>query len=234
MTITIGALCDGGNKVLLLADKQLTTNFGLVFETNKSIALTPKCQVLLSGNPASSVFLSDIKKSISPDSQIKDIADRISVAYVSFRAVRFWLEYLAPHGFTSFIDFHAKQRNLDGVFVGSIIEQAKNYNLGLEILIGGVDETGGHIFHIQFNGRPECHDASGFVCAPLLGTGTRASVVFEDKLYSPKMKAEIVYEIVKEAHKRSMDLGGIGKDTSSWIIDSTGIRTYLGAGLESR
>ncbi len=47
MTILIGALCDGGDTVLLLSDNMITTSFGLVFEAKtKGLEFTPTALIL--------------------------------------------------------------------------------------------------------------------------------------------------------------------------------------------
>lgn len=224
MTITIGVLCDDRQRVILLADKMCVTPTGLVFQVDKSFRLTDHSLALISGNPTNSVFLEDVRKNLQPNVDIKTIADYIGNGYAIFKAVRITGELLQPQGFVNFADFHNKQDKLNGVTVGSINEYARGYNLGVELILGGFDNFGAHLYHYpQPAGTPNLCDPIGFCCAPFWPNGARAAVVFETLGFSASLTDSQALAIAFSAKKHAEVLGGIGKETDAWLIDKDGI-----------
>jgi 20S proteasome alpha/beta subunit len=224
MTITIGALCDNRQRVILLADKMCVTPAGLIFQVDKSFRLNDHSLALISGNPANSVFLDDVRKSLQPNFDIKTISDYIGNGYALFKAARVTGELLQPQGFVNFADFHNKQDKLNGVTVGSIMEYARTYNLGVELILGGFDNLGGHLYHYpQPAGTPILDDPIGFSCAPFWPNGARAAMVFETLGFSIGLTDSQVLALAFSAKKHAEALGGIGKETDAWLIDKDGI-----------
>ena len=217
MTILIGALCEGGDSIILLADKMTVLQpQSLVFgQSTKGIELTPFSFVLTAGMTSNYVFINAMKSSLNPQMSIMQIAELLIMHYRNFRLNKVASEVLALQGFNSFDEFHHKQKYLDGTLVGGLVEQARFYNLGVELILGGIDDTG-HIFHIGNPGTYFNCDEPGFVC---VGIGAnRASPIFEFLDYSKDLSLSKVLSIVYLSKKRTEALSGIGESTDIWIV----------------
>lgn len=223
MTIIIGALCDEGKSVILVADKLITYPAQMVILENveKSKKITKNSMILISGSPSNTIFLDSSLTSAKAKTNIKDIANQIASDYRSFVIERISHQYLPYAGFHNFSDFQLKQASLHRDVIRELMGYITTFNLFVDLILGGLDNDGnGHIFYITNPGVVYCHDHPGFFCA---GAGAnRANPIFEFCDYSPNMSKEKVLEIVYLAKKRTEPLGGIGKDTDVWIIDESG------------
>ncbi len=221
MTIIIGALCDGGNTVLLLSDKRITTvPHEFVFESQtKKIDIDSNSSILTSGVISNLVFIKDSKVALQEQVTIKGKAEIIAQNFSLFRAYKFTQEYLSLHGILNFNDFHSKQKYLNDSLVGGLIEQEKIYNIGVELILGGVDGDGGHLYNISHPGTHYNQDMIGFCSAPIL-TNSRVGTIFEFCNYTTNSPLSKVLSIAFIAKKRTEILGGIGEKTEAWAINS--------------
>lgn len=202
MTILIGALCEGGDSLILLADKMTVLQpQNLVFgQSTKGIELTPSSFVLTAGITSNYIFIDAMKPSLIQPINILQIAEGLASFYRNFRNNKVVSEVLTLQGFNTFDEFHRKQKNLDSTLVGGLVEQARFYNLNVELILGGIDDTG-HIFHIWNPGTYVNCDEIGFCCAGL--GGMRASPIFEYLNYSKNLTTEEVSSIAFVAKKKN-------------------------------
>jgi len=224
MTILIGALCDEGNTVVLLADKVTTLQpQALVFgHSTKGIELTSHSMVLTSGFASNYVFIENVKSALNPQMGILQIAENLKFGYHHFRFGKVTSEVLGTQGFTSFDEYHQKQKLLDSTLIGQLADRVGFYNLGVELLLGGIDSKG-HIFYIMNPGTYQNWDEPGFACAGF--AANRASPIFEFFDYSKDLTLSEVLSIVFVAKKRTEALSGIGQETDVWTINvKDGIR----------
>lgn len=219
MTVIIGALFDKGNGVLLVSDKMTTCNL-ILENTPKIMELSTRAAILTTGFVQNYLFLGEAKVNASQLSQIDKIAETIACSYRLYRLKKIQQEILPQYGLWTLEDYFLKHKNFNEFMAGSISEQIKSYQIYVELIVGGVDDTG-HIFQITHLGTHICWDLPGVCC---LGTGgSRALAVFDYFKYSKELKKEKVLEIAFCAKKRSEKMGGIGEQTDIKIITKDGI-----------
>ena len=184
MTILIGALCDKGNTIVMLADKlTILQPQALVFgHSTKCIKLTSHSMVLTAGFTSNYVFVENVKQIINDTMSVLQLAENLKFGYYQFRLGKVTSEVLGLQGFVSFDEYHRKQQNLNNTLVGQLTERVGFYNLGVDLLLGGVDSQGGHIYHVANPGTYLNHDEPGFACAGL--GANRTFPIFEFFDYS--------------------------------------------------
>jgi len=224
MTQLIGAICENREKVILLADRMVSTfDMSLAFEYDepKGKVVSHNAMVLTAGTTHEPELIEDTKKEIKEKENIRTIAENLSKQYRQIREKRITHDVLSRSGISSFAEFHRLQNMLNPKIVDDLDDRIYRYDLGLRLLLGGVDETA-HLYMISDPGSFRSFDAIAFCC---IGSGDRhAAPVFALFGFSPKMKAEIVLQISFEAKKKAEMAGGVGKKTDIWIIDKEGIK----------
>jgi len=219
MTIIIGALADGGNSLIAMADK-LTTAGGLSENISKIRQISKKTVVLTSGFVQNYLFLDEAKKEIENIENIKQLTEKIAEYYLNYRLGKIQREILPLYGLRSIEDYLLKQKNMVEFVVGSLTEQIKNLNIYVDFIVAGIDEIG-HVFHVGHPGTYACFDANGYIC---MGAGALCSLpVFEYLKYDKTLPLEEVKKICFCAKKRSEKMGGIGEDTEIIAITNDGI-----------
>jgi 20S proteasome alpha/beta subunit len=138
---------------------------------------------------------------------------------------------LSIYGFTSFDDWHNKQRLLQDTTNEMILHDLNHYDLGISLLIAGIDdETISHIYTVEEPGICHSYDGLGFCCA---GSGQdHAESVFAMFKYSQSMNKEVVLQLSYIAKKRAELATGIGPTTDAWIIDTSGLSRVLPETME--
>lgn len=91
----------------------------------------------------------------------------------------------------------------------------------LQIIVGGVDELGGHIYIVEDPGTSACFDDIGYAC---IGSGEPhafGSFIANDFTYNipPNEALYLTYE----AKVRAQKAPGVGQATDLWIISNKGI-----------
>lgn len=126
---------------------------------------------------------------------------------------------MSPYGFLSYADYHEKNRALNEDMNFRIGKQIAEYDLGVELILGGVDHKA-HLYRISEPGTFKSFDELGF-CT--VGSGNRhAAPVFAFYGFKPTMSASDALQIAYEAKKRSEMAGGVGNETDVWIITKEG------------
>src|SRR5262245_27861323 len=114
---------------------------------------------------------------------------------------------LAPLGLTmgSFI---AQQRDLAADVVTRVSRAIAEQSAGVETIVAGVDEQGGHVFHITDPGQVTCYDGIGFTA---IGNGSRHAVSYLLELgYTPQEPFSRAAVLVYAAKKRAEIAPGVG------------------------
>ena len=228
MTQLIAALCqcEGKPKVIGITDRMLSTSdMTLTFERDepKIEIITPRAAVLLAGTLDEPDLIRDVRAKARGKERIKEIADLFKESYQELRIKHIEDEILNPlAGLKSFEDFQEKQKILHDSLVMELNERIKKYNVGLSILLIGMDDQGGHIINLMNPGIWRSFDNLGFLC---LGMGERhADNVFAWYKYTTAIPLNDAIFIAFEAKKKAEAAGGVGQATDMLIIDKEGIK----------
>ena len=114
-------------------------------------------------------------------------------------------------------DFYRNQKTLHESTIIELNSQMDDYDLGLEMIVVGVDRGGdAHVYQIFNPGVALPQDALAFACS---GTGQRhADVVFAYRKYTPTFSLERAVYVSFEAKKKAEMAGGVGASTDIAII----------------
>lgn len=168
MTICIACLCERGKTLVVASDRMITAGFlAKEFEHDKSKIhkLSAGVVALTAGDATRAIeVFRAVESSISskPDVSVRDVASLVSQEYEKLRNQKVTDNFFRPRGMTreSFYKEYAKL--LPQEMALSLEKMLHQTNLGLTIIIAGVDDAGGHIFGITNPGNMECFDAIGY------------------------------------------------------------------------
>lgn len=222
MTQLIGILCENREKVILISDRMVTTaNGSLAFEHEAKFQfIAPNAIVLTAGTIHEPEVIVDTKAEIKGKGSLREIADVLSKNYRKIRRKRVENEILEEIGILSFDEFHRKQNLLHENSVLELSKRIRDYDLGVHLLLGGVDEKA-CLCRIGEPGTYRSFDDLGFCC---IGSGDRhAEPVFAFYGFTLALPLAEALQIGFEAKKRAEMAGGVGKQTDIWIIEKGGV-----------
>src|SRR5260370_26175549 len=146
MTQLIAAICDRGATVITVSDRMVSTvDLNLTFEpdTSKATAIGKAAVVLTSGTMHEPDLIVDAQQRARGKDQLREIAEELKQQYQTIRRDRIEEEILKPlAGIESFAEYHQKQRSLYEGLVVDLNERIENYDVGLTIVLAGVDSQG--------------------------------------------------------------------------------------------
>ncbi len=221
MTICIAALCEDSQKVVVTSDKMLTAGMlSIQFEhpESKIIEITKTCVIMTAGaGLRQTELVTALKKQISGlvTSTVPDIVEKIKDIYQKARLKKAEELYLKPIGLT-LSDFPRQAQFLSPDVSMSLNEQISSYDYGIEIIVAGVDNEGGHIYFIGNPGTSECFDSIGYF---QIGSGEpHAAQCFIENSYSQKANLYDALWAVYNGKKRAENAPGVGKAGEFAII----------------
>jgi hypothetical protein len=227
MTVCLAALCHDNDeaRAVIAADRMVTLGGFIEFEhavpkmtSASSLAIAMVAGETLSGTRLAQEVADSLAGNNPP---IAEIAQRLAAHYEVTRRARLEQALLTPRGLDlgSFYESHAV---LNANIVALIDNQMTQYNLGVELLLAGVDPSGAHIYSIGNPGPPEnLHDTIGYAAVgsgwihaiqALIGFGHAASADYHEtvfRAYAAKRRAEVT--------------PGVGLDTDMAVISAAGI-----------
>ncbi len=222
MTICIAAISNN-NKIIAITDKMITLGGGVatryeISENNKAIKLTNKSIALFAGNVLSANEILEIAKTkiSATNTKIEDIANLMKDSYFEY-----WTKQLDNQLFKRYsltlATFMQNQKTLNDDLVKQINEILANTNLGVEILVAGVD-TAPHLFFIGNPGTILSLDGIGYA---LIGSGSQhAQLSLIENEYSGGISEQNGLYALLEAKKRAEYDPGVGQLCDIVIIDS--------------
>jgi len=229
MTQIIGVICDDGEKAIAVSDRMITTaDLSLAFEheSRKISHISTNCVVLTAG---SALVHDPILKAVrlkfkdKPKPLIYDVTNEIKKEYQDLRLKLIEDEIFRARGFT-IQDFYKNQKELHDAIVMELNEEMKKYDLGLQMIVLGVDSEGAHLYHVGNPGTATPFSSLGFCC---IGTGQQhADRTFAYRKYAVTFPLKKALYIIFEAKKRAEMAGGVGVTTDIAIIDDEGVK-YL-------
>jgi hypothetical protein len=234
LTQLVAAIADNGKAVIGVSDRMVSTgDMTLGFESpnRKAVEISKKCAVLLAGTVHEPDLIRDARDGARGKDRIREIADVFAGLHHDLRDKRIENEVLrARAGLKTFAEYHQKQQMLHESVVLDLNERIRKYDLGLEVLLLGLDDQA-HILHVTSPGRWRSHDNLGY-CT--IGMGDRhADNVFAWYRYSSATPRKEALYIAFEAKKKAEMAGGVGQITDAIIIDDMGTHEVTAKTLQT-
>ncbi len=233
MTQLIAAICDGGQTVVTVSDRMISTgDMTLTFEPDRSkaIPIARNAVLLTSGTMHEPDLIDDARQLIRGKDHLRDIADVLKAQYQSIRERRIEEEILRPFaGIKSFAEFHQKQSTLHEGVLMELNARIAEFSLGLTLLLAGYDGQG-HVLVVE---DPGIWTSWDMVAHAYAGMGNRhVEGVFAWYRYTRAYKLNEALWVAFEAKKRSEAAGGVGKMTDAFIINRDGIAQLSAATIQ--
>lgn len=239
MTICMAAICaDAAGKegaaVVVASDRMVTMANLIEFEHTvpKAYAIGGRALALIAGDSLSGTqMVKEVATAVDgAPLTIAQLAQDLSANYTQTRNRNAEADILVPRGLT-WASFYGQHQHLVAQVTMMLDQQLNGYNLGVELLIAGVDDNGGHIFAITNPGsRALDHDVIGYSAVgsgalPALQSmiGFRHSVATSlqetaFRVYASKRRAEVA--------------PGVGHETDMFVIQSTSTTAVPAAALD--
>lgn len=238
VTVCLATVCRGDGteepRVVVAADRMVTLGGFMEFEHTvpKMDSPSDSAVVMIAGDTLLGTRLaSDVATALrGTNPRTADIALRLATAYADARRDFVEEQVLAPRGLT-LASFYEQHEKLNANVTMMIDQQLLGFNYGVELLVAGVDDQGGHIYSVDNPGRPERrHDVIGYGA---IGSGTPHALQamigfrhcqtdgFKDtifRVYAAKRRAEVA--------------PGVGRDTDVAVITRTEVKWLASTTLD--
>ena len=195
----------------------------------KILPLAPRIVVLFAGDVTAHLAIYSTARAEISRSGVTDVALAAEIVGEAYRAYRGRVAertILAPLGLTM-DSFVAHQRTWPPSVATRVTRAVSEQSAGVETIVAGMDERGGHVFLIADPGQVVCYDGIGFAA---IGGGSRhAPSLLLQRGYTPRMPFARAAVLVYVAKKRSEVAPGVGSTTDGFGI---GDRYYLPASDE--
>jgi hypothetical protein len=237
MTVCMAALCCEGDRsyAVVAADRMVTLGGFMEFEHGvpKMAHPSPQAVVMVAGDTLVGTRLArDVSTALNGSTpRTHEIAQHLAAQYGDVRRQQMETQILSPRALSlqAFYGAHASFNPQ----ITMMIDQAMNqFNLGVELLLAGVDQDGGHVFSVHNPGGAELqHDVIGYAA---IGSGAIHAVqsMVGFRHTSSAGLAETIFRTY--ASKRRAEVApGVGTDTDMAIISSTGV-TWVNQEQQSR
>ena len=229
MTICIGAICNKGNSIVIATDRMVTSQFPPIeFEhpSSKIETLTDKSVFLVAGHvlPGTEVLnRSRAKLSGGTITKVEEITKIVCESYKQYRQELIEERWLKPRGLDLNLFYkEGKCQAIPKELALLMDRDMVQFNLGIDVIVAGVDDTGGHIYGVSNPGLYNCHDKIGYLA---IGSGTIHAIstfIFNGFSVAFSMNQGVYY--VFESKTNSENAPGVGAGTDMAIITSTGTK----------
>jgi hypothetical protein len=169
VTLCMAALCadeDAGAAAVVAADRMVTYGGFIEFEHTvpKMAHPSPSAVALIAGDTLLGTRLAKgVAAEFSGASpRVDEIAERMAARYVEMRRAELENQVLALRGL-DMGSFYGNHATLNPQVTMMLDQTMAQYNLGIELLIAGVDAAGAHVYSIHNPGKPAReHDVIGY------------------------------------------------------------------------
>ncbi len=227
MTVCLAALCEHGRTVVVAADRMVTFGGIIEFEHTvpKMAPATTHAMVMVAGDTLIGTTLAqNVSTQIAGTTpSIHAIATELGQQYQATRQHEMEIQLLVPRGL-DFGSYYAGHSAFNPQIVVGLDQYLSQFNLGVELLLGGVDGTGSHIYSITNPNQVRCHDIIGHAA---VGSGAlHALQSFIGFRHDASATLEEAVFRAYASKRRSEAAPGVGRDTDLAIISDAGVR-YL-------
>jgi hypothetical protein len=225
MTLCMAAICAGEDRkplAVVAADRMVTYGGFIEFEHTvpKMAHPTPYAVAMIAGDTLMGTTLARgvATDCIGTSPPVSDVAGRLAQRYMELRRVELENQILSVRGL-DLQTYYGAHQALSPQVVMMLDQQMSQFNLGVELILAGVDGSGAHLYSIHNPGQPaRDHDVIGY-CA--VGSGgihaLQAMIGFRHssesglretlfRVYSAKRRAEVAPESVKRFETRSVQI----------------------------
>jgi 20S proteasome alpha/beta subunit len=227
MTVCIAALCTDGDepRVVVAADRMVTLGSFIEFEhaMRKMTAASPYAIAMIAGDTLVGTRLAREAAEVTASSNpgIDEIARQLATEYENTRRTRMQEDLLTPRAL-DLESFYGAHNALNPQIVAMIDNQMSQYNLGVEVLLAGVDSSGAHVYSVQNPGGAErLHDIIGYAA---IGSGAIHAV--QSMIGFGHTANAGYHETVFRAHaskRRAEAAPGVGAESDIAVISSTSV-----------
>jgi 20S proteasome alpha/beta subunit len=226
MTICMGAVCqdEATSAVVVASDRMVTwaslTEFEHRVPKVRSIGAT--AVALIAGDALTGTRMAEevASEKAGQALSVEQFADALSDRYVAIRMECVEADLLKARGL-SLQTFYQMHQQLVPQITGGIDQEMAQYNLGVELLVAGVDGSGGHVFTIHNpGGRHLRHDVIGHAA---IGSGWIHAIQSMIGFRHAAMQQldETIFRVY--VSKRRAELApGVGRETDLMVITPSG------------
>lgn len=140
-------LCENKPKIIGVSDRMLSSSdMTLTFERDepKIEIITPKIAVLTAGTLDEPDLIRDVQVKARGKESVKEVAELCKEAYQDLRTKHIVDEILRPlAGLFSWEQYQERQKILHDSLVFDLNERIRKYNVGLSLILIGMDAQGG-------------------------------------------------------------------------------------------
>ena len=224
MTVCIAAIYGKNKGVVAVSDKMFTTAPGIptvheVNENNKITKLSKSAIIMMAGDVTNATaIIAELKASVTAKNTLQEIADKAGELYRIQVATALDLQVFSRWGLTR-NEFIEKQQSLDKDLIAKLNQVVFEANLGVELIVAGVDSTGPSLFVINNPGNVSNLNATGVA---LVGSGSKHAhlSIVDSQFNKGDTCGEVLFESFK-AKKRAEYDPNVGKYTSVCVINSS-------------
>lgn len=226
MTICMGAVCqDGGGAAVVVASDRMVTWASLTeFEHRvpKVRSIGAAAVALIAGDALTGTRMAEevAAEKAGQALSVEQFADALADRYVAVRMECVEADLLKARGL-NLQTFYQMHQQLLPQITGGIDQEMAQYNLGVELLVAGVDVSGGHVFTIHNpGGRHLHHDVIGHAA---IGSGwihaIQSMIGFHHASMQPLL--DTIFRVY--VSKRRAELApGVGRETDLMIVTQAG------------
>lgn len=213
MTICLALVCEHGKSVVAVADRMVgdvSLSLETEQDTRKIDLLGGSFVAMTAGDALRHTNL--IRDAIGEISNGNDLDVRKAAAIVERQFIKHRQDLaeksvLNEVGF-SYQDFLEQQHNLLPDFVLSLWASYREVELGIDLLVAGIDQSGAHLYRVAAPGLASCYDSIGYA---VIGTGQPLAESFlMEADYSPEISLNRAIWMAYVAKKRSERAPGVG------------------------
>lgn len=222
MTICIAGISEN-KKIVACTDKMLTIEAPVktafeITENNKAIKLADKVVAMFAGDVLKANAILKLAKTKIQNGNIstEKVAEIVENSYKEQWVNDIENALLQRFGLDrkSFVN---KQKELEAELVKNVNNLIGNYNLGVEIIVAGVDTSEPHIFKIFNPGMKQAQDPIGYCC---IGSGTQhATFSLIESEYNPSFNEANSLHSILQAKRRAQYDPGVGELTDIVLIN---------------
>lgn len=214
---------DGSAAVVVAADRQVTMGSLTEFEhaVPKVTRIGGSVVAMIAGDALiGSELVEGAKRPFDDAADVPALTRALQRDYAEFRGRRVEAQVLAPHGLTH-AQYLERHGNLMPQLVGVIDQQMTQFNLGVELLVAGVDGAGGHLFSVgNPGGFANDHRTIGYAA---IGSGSYHAVhtLIDFGHTAGADFNETVFRTLA-AKRRAEAAPGVGHEVDLLVVDQTG------------
>lgn len=147
--------------------------------------------------------------------EVREVAGVVEKRFIEHRRILAEKLVLRPIGM-SYPDFLERQHELPPEVVVGLWRDYQSVELGIELLVAGVDSSGARLYHIGDPGLARCFDSIGYTA---IGSGLpHAEGFLTEADYSPRISINQAIWLAYVAKRRSERAPGVGSRFTDGLV----------------